>query len=195
LKVSETGSGSYFWRFRFAGRRRELGLGSRDRVKLAEAIDAAKDADALRRKNIDPIDQRRAEIASIAAKAKAAKPVTFREAMEKYVADQAPKWKHKYAKTCWLAPVAAYAIPRLGHLSVDAIAIADVIAVVKAAEAAGPPKTGSRLRMRLEQALNFSITLGWRSSDKLNPASTNLRQPCGAPASMPMRAGAVVKLA
>ena len=50
LKVGDSGKGSWFWRYRFAGRRREIGLGSRDRVTLVEARDAAKDQDALRRK-------------------------------------------------------------------------------------------------------------------------------------------------
>lgn len=174
LKIALTGGGSWFWRYRFADRRRELGLGSRSRVKLAEAIGAAKDADTLRRRNIDPIDERDRVRAEIAAKAKAAKPVVFREAMKKYVDDRAPSWRHKYARSCWLAPVTKHVIPRLGHLSVDAIAIADVVAAVKAAEAAGHPKIGARLRMRIEQVLNFAIGQGWRSADKLNPASGKL---------------------
>ena len=40
LEVGKSGSGSYVWRYRF-GRRRFMGLGSRKRVTLAEAIDAA----------------------------------------------------------------------------------------------------------------------------------------------------------
>ena len=148
LKIALSGTGSWFWRYRFAGRRREIGLGARDRVTLAKAINAAKDADDLRRRNIDPIDERRAEIAEIAAKAKAAKPVVFSEATEQYVKDRALGWKHRNARSCWFNPMVKYALPRIGHLSVDAIAIADVVAVVKAAEAAGVPKTGARLRMK-----------------------------------------------
>ena len=58
LVVGDNGSGNYIWRYRLAGRRREMGGSSRNRVKLAEAIDWAKDQDAPRRKNIDPVDER-----------------------------------------------------------------------------------------------------------------------------------------
>jgi hypothetical protein len=37
LKIDKTGGGSYFWRYRFAGRRREFGVGPRSKVTLAEA--------------------------------------------------------------------------------------------------------------------------------------------------------------
>jgi hypothetical protein len=95
LKVGGNGKGSWFWRYRFAGRRREIGLGSRDRVTIVEARDAAKDQDALRRKNIDPIEQRRLERADAAVKARAAKPVTFREMMDRYVDERSRFWRHR----------------------------------------------------------------------------------------------------
>ena len=176
LKVGDNGKGSWFWRYRFAGRRREIGLGSRDRVTLVEARDAAKDQDALRRKNIDPIEQRRLERADAAVKARAAKPVTFREMTDRYVDEHSGFWRHRYARAHWLTPVAKYALPRIGHLSVDAIEIADVSAAIKATEAAGAAKTGPRLRMRIEQVLNFAIAKGLRSANKINPADSKLHQ-------------------
>ena len=63
-----------------------------------------------------------------------------------------------------------------GHLSVDAIEIADVSAAIKATEAAGAAKTGPRLRMRIEQVLNFAIAKGLRSANKINPADSKLHQ-------------------
>ena len=42
LKIGETGAGSYFYRYRLGDRRREIGLGSRDKVSLADACRAAK---------------------------------------------------------------------------------------------------------------------------------------------------------
>jgi hypothetical protein len=72
LKVDETGAASFFWRYRFAGRRREFGIGPRSKVTLAEARAAAKDADALRRKGVDPIDERRRGRADAVAKARGA---------------------------------------------------------------------------------------------------------------------------
>jgi integrase len=175
LEVGDNGAASYVKRYRSAGgKRRYMGLGSRDQVKLAEAIGAAKDADALRRGGVDPIDERDRVRAEAIAKARAAKPVIFREATEMFVVERGGDWRHKYARQCWIAPLDIYAFPRIGHLSVDAIAIADVAAAVAAAVTAGVPKTGARIRSRIDQVLNFSITKGWRSPDKINPASVKL---------------------
>ena len=175
LEVGDNGAGSYVKRYRGAGgARRYMGLGPRSKVRLAEAIGAAQDADALRRKGVDPIDERERLRAEAVAKAKAAKPVILREATERFVAERGGAWRHKYARQCWIAPLEIYALPKIGQLSVDAIAIADVTTAVRAAETAGYPKVGAKIRARLDQVLNFAISKGWRSPDKINPASVKL---------------------
>jgi integrase len=172
LEVGDNGAGSWVKRYRAAGgNRRYLGLGPRNKVKLAEAIGLAQDADALRRRNVDPIDERGRLRAEAIAKARAAKPVTLREATEMFVAERGGSWKHKYARQCWIAPLEIYVFSKFGRLSVDAIAIADVAAAVRAAEAAGVPKTGARIKARIKTVLDFAIGKGWRSPDKINPAA------------------------
>jgi hypothetical protein len=42
LKIGERGAGSYFYLYRLGDRRREIGLGSRDKVSLADACKAAR---------------------------------------------------------------------------------------------------------------------------------------------------------
>jgi hypothetical protein len=61
LKIGETGAGSYFYRYRLGDRRREIGLGSRDKVSLADACKAAKAWAVLRDEGHDPIETRRRE--------------------------------------------------------------------------------------------------------------------------------------
>ena len=56
LKIGETGAGSYFYRYRLGDRRREIGLGSRDKVSLADACKAAKAWAVLRDEGHDPIE-------------------------------------------------------------------------------------------------------------------------------------------
>ena len=174
LKVGDNGSGSYVWRYRFAGKRREIGLGSRKDVSLAEARAAAAEQGVLRRRNIDPIDERRREREKIAAKARAAKPVTFRQMTEQFVNEHAPDWKRRNARTAWLSPMAQYAYPKIEQMGVDAISVADVRAVIAATKAAGFNKVGDKVRSQIEQVLNFAISLNHRSADKLNPASSKL---------------------
>lgn len=174
LKVDEAGAASYFWRFRFAGRRREFGIGPRSKVTLAEARAAAKDADALRRKGLDPIEERRRERADAVAKARAVQPLRFREAAEAYLKDHAPHWKHKYARAVWLNPLKAYAFPIIGHLNLDQIELSDVLAVMDAAEQAGAAETARRLQARIEGVINAAMARGRCDAARRNPADAKL---------------------
>src|SRR4029077_12319352 len=122
-----------------------------NKVKLAEARVAAKDADALRRKGIDPIDERRRERAEAIAKARAAQPLRFREAVEAYLKDHAPHWKHKYARAVWLNPLVKFAFPVIGGLELDRIELSHVVAVMDAAEEADAAETARRVRARIER--------------------------------------------
>jgi hypothetical protein len=67
LQIGHTGGKSWVYRFRLNGARRLMGIGSADRVTLAEAREAAR----LTANRIDPIEARRDERA---ARAEAARP-------------------------------------------------------------------------------------------------------------------------
>jgi integrase len=174
LKVGQTGAGSYFWRYRLGELRREIGLGSRDRVKLAEARAAASEADALRRKGVDPIDERRRKRAEALAQALAGQPLRFREAAEAYLKDHAPHWKHKYASAVWLNPLVKFAFPLIGGLELDRIELSHVIAVMEAAEEADAAETARRVRARIERVINSAMARGRCDSARRNPADGKL---------------------
>ena len=174
LKVGESGSGSYFWRFRLGDKRREIGLGSRERVTLAEAREAVKDQDALRRKGVDPIEQRRRERAANVAKSRAEQPIAFREAAEAYLRAHGPSWKHRYARATWLNPIKAYAYPIIGDLALEAIELSHVVAVMEAAEEAGAKETARRVRARIERVLTAAMAKGRCDSARRNPADAKL---------------------
>lgn len=174
LKVGDNGQGSYVWRYRFAGRRREIGLGSRKDVKLADALKRVVEQRVIRDRGIDPINERRRVREQLAAEARAAKPVTFRDMTEQFLDEHAPNWKRPNARTAWLSPVIAYAYPVIKQKGVDAIDVVDVRAVIAATKKAGFKKVGDKVRSQIEQVLSFAISLGHRSADKLNPASGKL---------------------
>jgi hypothetical protein len=118
LKVGETGAGSYFYRYRLGDRRREIGLGSRDKVSLADACKAAKAWAVLRDEGHDPIETRRRERADNLAKSRAQQPITFKQMAETYLQAHGASWKHRYAKAGWWNPLAKFAFPIIGGLSV-----------------------------------------------------------------------------
>ena len=72
-----------FYRYRLGDRRREIGLGSRD--KSADACKAAKAWAVLRDEGRDPIETRRRERADNLAKSRAQQPITFKQMAETYL--------------------------------------------------------------------------------------------------------------
>jgi integrase len=174
LKIGETGAGSYFYRYRLGDRRREIGLGSRDKVSLADACKAAKAWAVLRDEGHDPIETRRRERADNLAKSRAQQPITFKQMAETYLQAHGASWKHRYAKAGWWNPLAKFAFPIIGGLSLDEIEISHITAIMLRAEKAGAPDTARRVRSRIELVLNAAIAQGLRTATLINPAGGKL---------------------
>jgi integrase len=177
LKKSGFDTGSYFFRYRFGRKRREMGLGpisGPTAITLAEARDKAGEL-ARARKTSDPIEARRqAKAASIvAAEAEAAaakRRVTFAQAAETYLETNAPKWKHSGARAGWWGPIRRYAFPAIGHLNLDDIEAAHVAAAMDAAVEAGAPTMAKKVRSSVEQVIKLAVALGQRDARLGNPA-------------------------
>jgi len=154
------------WIFRFAinGRRREMGLGPVHTVSLKDARAKAAELRKLVYEGRDPIAERDAQKAALAAAA--AKRVTFDECAASYSKAHSPKWSAKHAYQ-WSSAMARFASPILGKLPVDAI---DVGLVVKVLEPIWHerPETASRLRGGIESVLAWATVRQFRSGD--NPA-------------------------
>ena len=172
LKIGEKGKGSYFFRFRLGDRRRELGLGSRAEISVAEAREAAAEHKAACKRGVDPIEERRRERAANLAKSRAAKPVVFKQMVEAYLAKHAPGWKHRYARQSWVNPLVNYGYPVVGHLGLDEIQISHIVEIMERAEKAGAPDLARRIRLRVEQVLNSVIALSGKAMR--NPADIKL---------------------
>jgi integrase len=165
LQVSDSGSKSWVFRYRDAGRLREMGLGPTHTVTLAEAREAALLCRKQRLGGLDPIEARRSSRA--AARLDAAKAMTFRQCGEAYIEAHKPGWRNAKHAAQWAATLATYAYPILGDLSVQAI---DVALVTKVLEPIWIAKneTASRVRGRMEAVLDWARVRGYRAGD--NPA-------------------------
>ncbi len=156
-------NGTRFWvfRYRIAGKLREMGLGSANLFPLA---DARRRAGGLFRKvklGTDPLAERDAE------KAKAGAVITFGEVADRYIAAHEAGWRNPKHRQQWRNTIDTYAAPILGALAVAAI---DTGAIMRVLEPIWreKPETASRLRGRIESVLDFATARGWRSGD--NPA-------------------------
>jgi integrase len=163
-----------FWLFRytFAGKMREMGLGpasGRFAVSLVEARAKARKLYDAVREGRDPLADRDAEkIAEAAAAAQAAiKAKTFKDVATAYVEAHEASWRNAKHRYQWAATLDTYVYPVLGALPVADVDTASVMAVL---EPIWPTKTetAARIRGRIETVLDYAGARGWRSGE--NPA-------------------------
>lgn len=165
LQVGASGSKSWVFRFRAAGRLREMGLGPSHTVTLAEARQKALECRKLRLDGRDPIQVRRTE--RVAANLEASKAITFRQCADAYIRAQKAGWRNAKHAAQWSSTLATYVYPKLGELPAQAIDVGLVMTVLEPIWAA-KPETASRLRGRIESVLDWASAHGYRDGE--NPA-------------------------
>lgn len=165
LRVGAGAAKSWVFRFREAGRLREMGLGPLHTVTLAEAREKALGCRKQRLDGSDPITARKA--AKTAARLAEASAMTFQQCAEAYIGAHKAGWRNPKHAAQWPATLGAYVYPVLGGLPVQAV---DVGLVMKAVEPiwAVKPETASRVRGRIESVLDWATARGYRTGD--NPA-------------------------
>lgn len=155
LNVTETGSRSWLFMYKVAGRRREMGLGSLRDVPLIQARKFAANARQQLASGLDPL----------AARQKPA-TMTFSEAASALIESMSPSWRNAKHRAQWAMTLNVYCAPISGMAAAD-ISTDDVLRVLKPLWLT-KPETASRLRGRIERALDFAKALGMRSGE--NPA-------------------------
>jgi len=165
LQVSPGGAKSWVFRFKEAGKLREMGLGPTHTVSLAEARQKALECRKARLDGRDPIEARRAE--RMHAKLDAAKAMTFVACAERYIASHKAGWRNPKHAAQWPATLGTYVYPVFGSLPVQAV---NVGLVMKAIEPiwVQKPETAGRVRGRIESVLDWATARGYREGE--NPA-------------------------
>jgi integrase len=144
---------SYVFRYRWQGKQREIGLGSADKVKLAEARDKALDFHVMLKRGQDP-------------KATPTTGRTFGDCAKAYILAHRSEWtNHKHALQ-WETGFQRLC-PSLMPMPVDAIDTEAVLGVL-APLWGSTRETANRLRGRIELVLGYAKSRGYRSGE--NPA-------------------------
>lgn len=165
LQVSPSGTKSWIFRFTFAGKQREMGLGPFHTVSLAEARAKAKECRLTLRDGKDPLELRKA--ARLAEALDRARMITFDQCAAAYIAAHRNSWRNPKHASQWENTLATYASPTIGALPVAEV---DTPLVVKVL---GPiwntkTETAVRLRGRIENILDWATVSKYRIGD--NPA-------------------------
>lgn len=158
LQVTASGAKSWVFRYRFEGRRPEMGLGPLHVIGLAGVREAAGAARKMVQAGHDPLAGRRA-----AAVATASIP-TFWEASTAFVAEREAGWTNPKHAGQWTSTLETYAKPVLGHLRVDCIETEHVLAVLRPIWTT-KTETASCVRQRMEAMLDAVTVQKKRSGE------------------------------
>lgn len=165
LQVTGAGARSYLLRYRLNGRSREMGLGSFDLVKLADARETAMEHRKLIKQGVDPIEHRNRE--RLAARLAQEAQLSFEEAASRYIKANEAGWKNPKHRQQWRNTLATYVHPVIGGHAVDEIETAHVLEVLNPIWQ-DKPETASRVRGRIETVLDWAKANGLREGE--NPA-------------------------
>jgi integrase len=166
LQVTPTKDGkrfnrSWIFRYRVAGRLRDMGLGSVDTLSLAEARERAREQRKQRLDGIDPIDARRALVAP------AVNLMTFDQAAAELIKSKEDHWTSAVHAAQWRDTLKTFCSPFIGTKPVRDIGTADVTKILDAIWK-DKPETANRLRGRIEAVLDAAKVRGHRTGE--NPA-------------------------
>src|SRR5882762_7263266 len=153
---------SWIFRYRIAGRLRDMGLGSVDTLTLSEARERAREQRKQRLDGIDPIDARRALVAP------AVDLMTFDQAAAEVIKSKEDTWTSAIHATQWRDTLKTFCSPVIGSKPVRDVNKADVIKILDAIWK-DKPETANRVRGRIEAVLNWAKAHELRG-DGENPA-------------------------
>lgn len=176
LQVGTTGTKSWLFIYRKAGKRTEMGLGPYPTVGLAQAREQALTLSKLLLRGRDPLAERRQEEAQQLASMKAAeearkeaerKAVTFDMAASRYIDNMKPAWRNPKHCAQWTSTLKTYACPVIGLKAVSDITTEDVVRILEPIWQT-KTETAYRVRGRIEAVLNWAKAMGFCSGE--NPA-------------------------
>ena len=149
LVVSPRGRKSWVQRITIDGRRRDMGLGGWPVVSLAMARDRAFANRRAVADGCDPLAHKRRP-----------KTPTFREASERALEANRPRWRNAKTTDNWLATMAKYVHPVFDDRRVDQIGREDVLRVLTPIWTA-KPEIGRKVRQRIRATLAWAQAHGY----------------------------------
>jgi integrase len=167
LQVLPTGGRCWVLRVMIGGKRRDMGLGGFPDVPLADARRKAREAREAIEKGRDPIEERKAAKAALAAGA--GRVLTFEQAVKDYLRAHEGAWKNPKHLAAWKHTLDTYANPAIGKLAVGDIETTHILNLLRPIWSE-KTETAKRLRGRIEQILNAAKATGAIKSPWENPA-------------------------
>jgi hypothetical protein len=150
FKVGSTGGTSWIYRYKIAGKTRDMGLGKYPDISLAEARVLAADARKLKAAGKDPLAVRDAE--REAQRRAEAQRRSFQTLATEYLNAHGSAWSDKWRRG-WLRKLELYAFAHIGKLSSNEIETAHVLKVLQPIWGT-KTRTADEVRGQIEQVLD-----------------------------------------
>jgi integrase len=163
LVVAESGARKWVFRFSFGGKVTEMGLGSLNTVRLAEARELANAARKTVKDGVNPIEARRN-----AKRARAAQP-SFGQMADALIASKEAAWRNPKHRHQWRQTLSDAYVKALRPLPAGEVSTDHVLAVLQPIWLK-KSETASRLRGRIEAVIDFARARGHISQAQPNPA-------------------------
>jgi len=171
LQTEPSGSKSWVFRFRLAGKDRRVGMGGLDTVDLRQARELARQYRGLVAKGVDPLVVKRQERAYVTH----ANEMTFRKVALTYIARREQGWSASNAKQ-WRDQFERHVFPKIGTLTMPAVNDTTVVLEVLEPLWAERPATAGRLRARLETIIDSAKFKGYCKGDNAARWKGHLRE-------------------
>ncbi|MEJ7776462.1 MAG: integrase arm-type DNA-binding domain-containing protein [Sphingomicrobium sp.] len=157
LRVSNSGSKAWVFRYSKAGKIKQIGLGS---YPASRSLKAARDlADEMRldvEHGREPVERVRPPVAK-----------TFKHYALAYIGEFESGWKNPKHRQQWRNTLDAYAYPYIGEMPISDITADDIHKLLLPLWAV-KTETATRVRMRIEAVLDYAFTK--EGIDRRNPA-------------------------
>lgn len=167
LVVRPTGARLWRLRFRFAGKERMLALGEYPDVGLKVARERAAAARDLVAQGIDPVQDKREQVAK---RVNAARQ-TFETVANEWIAKKAEsktkkKWSAGHIEQNRQS-LRDYVFPKIGRRPVGSLTAQDIMQVLEPLEQAGKLETLRRVRQRVGAVLAYAVQTGRRTDNPI----------------------------
>jgi integrase len=166
LRVKDTGTKSWIFRFTIDGERKQMGLGSLGSVSAIDARAKIVELNRMVAKGINPIQAQAEEKSKRIAESNAV-VINFMKVARDYIAAHRSSWKSEKHVQQWENTLVTYVDPVFKDTPIDKI---DIDLVLKALSPiwAIKSETASRVRGRIEKVLSYAKGMKYRTGE--NPA-------------------------
>jgi len=147
LKVRDTGSRAWVFRYKLAGKAIEIGLSSVANRSLVQARELAGRMRTALTNGIDPATLVRVKRDTTA--------MTFADYAAELIENKKPSWRNAKHAAQWTATLETYAYPSIGGKLPADVSLADVKAILLPMWAT-KTETATRLRQRIEAVIDFA---------------------------------------